>query len=65
MLPWLQNKEASASSPVESVEREPDEPTDEYDSMHACAEDLINAIHSKDIQATAEALRAAFELSKE
>ena len=63
MLPWLsRNKEASVSTPVESVSRKPDEGAEEYDSMHSAAEDLIAAVHSKNVKAVAEALRSAFEL---
>jgi hypothetical protein len=62
MLPMLKrNKEASASGPIESVERKPDQEP-EFDSMEAAAQDLCDAIHSKDMKAIAAALRAAFEL---
>lgn len=62
MLPFLRNKQdASASGPIESVERKPDEGA-EYDSMESAAEDLCNAIHAKDYKGAAAALRAAFEL---
>lgn len=63
MLPFLKlNKDASASGPVDSLERNPDsEP--EYDALESAAEDLINAIHSKDAKGAAAALRAAFELA--
>ena len=65
MLPFLKrDKEASVSGPIETIEREPDEGAEEYDSMHAAAEDLIAAIHSKNVAAVAEALRAAMDLSK-
>ena len=61
MLPFLKrDSEASASMPAESIKRESDEP--EYDSLHSAAEDLITAVHSKNVSAVAEALRAAFEL---
>jgi hypothetical protein len=62
-IPWLKRKDdiaGSSSTPVQM--REPDD-GEEYDSMHAAAQDLIEAIHSKDIKGVAEALRAAFELS--
>lgn len=61
MIPFLKHKlEASSSAPVESKMREPD--GEEYDPLHAAAEDLISAIHSKSVKAVAEALKAAFEL---
>lgn len=65
MLPFLRhNKEASASAPIETIKREHDEDA-EFDVLEAAAEDLIHAVHSKDVKAVAEALRAAFELCDE
>lgn len=61
MLPFLLKKEGSVSTPVEHVKREPDEESD-YDSLESAAEDLISAIHSKDVKAVCSALRAAHEL---
>lgn len=61
MLSFLKNKEASASSPIESVERKPDEGA-EYDVLESAAEDLCHAIKAEDYKAVAAALRAAFEL---
>ncbi len=62
MLPFLKNnKDASASMPIESMERKPDDGA-EYDSMESAAEDLCNAIKAEDYKAAAAALRAAFEL---
>jgi len=60
MLPFLKNKhEGSASMPVESVKREHDE---DYDMLESAAEDLIAAVHSKNVKAVASALKAAFEM---
>lgn len=62
MLPFLKrNQEASSSAPVEHIQREPDEESD-YDMLESAAEDLISAIHSKDVKAVCQALRAAFEM---
>lgn len=62
MLPFHKlNQEAAASGPVESIVREPDEGA-EYDVLESAAEDLVRAVHSKDIKGVAEALRAAFDL---
>lgn len=61
MLPFLKLKEGSASMPVEHVRRESDEES-EYDMLESAAEDLISAIHSKDVKAVCSALRAAFEM---
>lgn len=46
---------------MDAIQRKPDD-GEEYDSIHACAEDLINAVHSKNIKGAAEAIRAAFEI---
>lgn len=62
MLPFLKNKqEASAAGPVESVRRESDDGS-EYDMLESAAEDLISAVHSKNVKGVCEALRAAFEM---
>lgn len=59
MLPFLKNKqEASASSPVESVKREPDEGA-EFDSLEVAMQELFSAKSDKE---RAAAFRAAFEL---
>ena len=60
MLGFLKHKqEAGVSEPVETIKRDHD---DEFDMLHAAAEDLMHAVHSKDVQAIAQALRAAFEI---
>jgi hypothetical protein len=61
MLPFLKDKEGSASVDVDPIKRKPDE-DQEYDMLESAAEDLISAIHSKDVKAVCSALRAAFEL---
>lgn len=62
MLPFLKLKqEGSDSSPVEHIKRESDDGSD-YDMLESAAEDLISAIHSKDVKAVCSALRAAHEL---
>jgi hypothetical protein len=62
MLPFLKkNQEGSASGPIESIKREPDEEA-EYDVLESAAEDLCKAVKSEDYKAVAAALRAAFEL---
>jgi hypothetical protein len=63
MLPFLKQKqEGSASSPVESVKREPDEDGQEYDSLESAVADLFDAYKSMDNKAGAAALRAAFDI---
>jgi hypothetical protein len=61
MLPFLLKKEGSASLPADPVKREPDEESD-YDSLESAAEDLISAVHSKDVKGVCSALRAAFDM---
>lgn len=62
MLPFLKNKkEASAAGPVEAIKRDHDDGY-EYDMLESAAEDLISAVHSKDIKSVASALKAAFEI---
>lgn len=65
-LPPLNKKlEATVALPNEHIRRKSDEESEEYDSFHAVAEDLINAIKSHDVPGCAEALRAAFDLSEQ
>ena len=47
-------------TPDETPEKDQDEPEA---GMHSAAQDLINAIHSRDTKAVAEALKAAFEIA--
>lgn len=62
MLPFLKKQQdGSISSPVEHVKRESDEES-EYDMLESAAEDLISAVHSKNIKGVCSALRAAFEM---
>lgn len=62
MLPFLKkSQEAGNSEPVEPIKREHDE-DHEYDMLESAAEDLIKAIHSKDVKGVCEALRAAHEM---
>lgn len=62
MLPFLKNtKEASMSEDADPVKRKSDDGED-YDSLEVAAQDLCDAIHSKDSKAVAEALRAAFQI---
>ncbi len=61
-LPFLKNKkEAGISGPIESIERKSDH-EEEYDPLESAAEDILQAIESKDHKYLAQALRAAFEL---
>lgn len=61
MLPFLKNKNEPSTQEHEPIKRDPDEEAD-YDMLESAAEDLISAIHSKDVKAVCSALRAAHEL---
>lgn len=62
MIPFMRNKEASVSGPVDIERRKPDEEP-EYDALESAAEDLCNAVAAKDYKGVAAALRAAFQLA--
>ncbi len=48
---------------VRQPDEKPEEDQDDKDAaIHACASDLINAIHEKNIPAAADAIKSAFEI---
>lgn len=62
MLPFLKVKRDAA---VIVRERKPDEispENHENDELKIAAQDLIDAVHNKDVAAVAKAFRAAFDL---
>lgn len=65
MLPFLPKKQGMVSGLI-IKNRTPDKPEENQDdkdaSIHACAQDLITAIHNKDTKGVAEAIRSAFEI---
>lgn len=62
MLPFLKHKqEGSMSEENDPIKRGSDDES-EYDMLESAAEDLISAVHSKDVKAVCSALRAAFEM---
>lgn len=65
MLPFLKPKQAGIATIVVK-NRQPDKPEENQEdkdaAIHACAKDLIDAVHAKDIKAAAEAMRSAFEI---
>ncbi len=62
MLPFLKLKqEGSTSEPVDPIKRKSDDESD-YDMLESASEDLISAVHSKDVKAVCSALRAAFQM---
>lgn len=61
MLPFLKKtKEASVSGPVETLTRGSDE--SEPDMLSSMAEELIEAIHSKDASLVASTLKSIFQV---
>lgn len=64
MLPFLKT---AANTGLSIKNRKPDQPADESSSdsagLEVCAQDLINAIHSKDIKRVASAIRAAIDIA--
>jgi hypothetical protein len=68
VLPFLKSKKDGMVTGIIVKDRQPDEKTEENDkdsAIHACASDLISAVHSRDVEATAEAMRSAFEILEE
>ena len=66
MLPFLKNKQRTQTGIVQQV-RSPDTEENQEDSnpdasIEACAQDLIDAVHAKDVKAASEAIKAAFEI---
>lgn len=59
MLPFLKNKqEGSMSSPVEVIERKPDEGSGAFEMLDAVAEDMFEAFEKKDKSLLKSALEA-------
>jgi hypothetical protein len=71
LLPFLKPKNQGVAGLVVKM-RKPDEKaeggeiseeSDDKDAaIHACAQDLIKAVHSHDVKGAAEAIRSAFEI---
>ena len=60
MLPFLKHKqEGSVGEEDQPVTRKHD---DDYDMLELVSEELISAIHSKDVKAVCRALRSAHEV---
>lgn len=43
-------------------DEKPEQSDDSADAIHACAQDLIEAVHSKNVKNAAEAIKSAFEI---
>lgn len=73
MLPFLKRKNDAGIAGVIVKHRQPDEKSEENQednedkdaAIHACAQDLISAVHAHDIKGAAEAIRSAFEILDE
>lgn len=63
MLPFQKNKQGQVVGIIMKT-REPDNKEENNNShaIDACAKDLIDAIHTKDIKRVAEAIQSAFEI---
>lgn len=67
MLPFLKKRNEGMNSGLIIKTRTPDEkPEEDQDdpaaAIHACASDLIQAVHAHDVKAAAEAIQSAFEI---
>ncbi len=64
-LPFLKKQQKVAGVAAPAVEhRAPDEPEKAADpGMEAAAQDLIDAVHARDVKGVAAALKAAFTLA--
>lgn len=68
MLPFLKRKDNAGIAGIIVKQRKPDEKPENAEeddkdaAIHACAQDLINAIHGHDVKAAAEAIKSAFEI---
>lgn len=64
MLPFLmKSKEGSASMPVETKKREPDnQENEDLDLLGETLKELLDAIHKKDLKAMTHAFKAACEI---
>lgn len=66
MLPFLKSKkEGSMSGPVDVIEREPDEGSEELDVLDAVVDDMMDALHNKDKSLLKSALEALCEYIRE
>lgn len=54
--------ESKVSSGVIVEQRKPDYPDDSSAPIDSCAQELIRAIHAKDVKAVSAALQDAFEI---
>lgn len=65
MLPFLRKKNEHAQTGVIVQTRNPhntEEKQEDNTGIHACASDLIDAVHAKDIQGVADAMKSAFDI---
>lgn len=61
MLPFLKKKEGAMSSPVEVIEREPDEGAEPFEMLDAVVDDMLEAMEKKDKKLLKSALEALCE----
>ena len=67
-LPFLKNKQQSVAGLImkhrsqDGIKDDMPEDSNDNEGLHSCAQDLINAVHAKDVPAVASAMRAAFDI---
>jgi hypothetical protein len=62
LLPFLAKNKAQPGVIVKDAQTSAPETPQEDPAILACADDLISAVHAKDTDAVASALRAAFDI---
>lgn len=64
-MPFLKKRDKQMTSGLSIKTRTPDktEENQEHAGIHACAQDLMTAIHANDVKGVADALKAAFEIA--
>lgn len=70
MLPFLKNKNQSVAGLIIQGRKPDEKPEDQIEqeedssaiAIEACAEELIKAIHDKDVKAAAQAIKDAFTI---
>jgi len=69
MLPFLKNKDRSIAgliiktrAPDENPDAQESEENDGSAAIESCAQELIDAVHNRDIKAVASALKSAFDI---
>lgn len=65
MLPFLKRKDQGSAGLIiknRTPDEKPEQEDDKDAAIHACAQDLIDSIHNRDVKGAAEAIRSAFDI---